>query len=49
MRPQQFKYNTPPSEGVCRAVFLPRGRVKAETPDFRQFFDPNWLAKNYFE
>ena len=34
---------------IDRAVFLSQGRVKAETSDPRQFLDPNWLSKNYFE
>lgn len=34
---------------IDRAVFLSQGRVKAETSDSRQFLDPNWLSKNYFE
>lgn len=34
---------------IDRAVFLSQGRVKAETSDSRQFLDPDWLAKNYFE
>ena len=34
---------------IDRAVFLSQGQVKAETCDSRQFLDPNWLSKNYFE
>ena len=34
---------------IDRAVFLSQGQVKAETSDSRQFLDPNWLSKNYFE
>ncbi|MBQ2623831.1 MAG: ATP-binding cassette domain-containing protein [Kiritimatiellae bacterium] len=34
---------------IDRAVFLSQGEVKAETSDSRQFLDPNWLSKNYFE
>ena len=34
---------------IDRAVFLSQGCVKAETSDSRQFLDPNWLSKNYFE
>lgn len=34
---------------IDRAVFLSQGQIKAETSDSRQFLDPNWLSKNYFE
>jgi len=34
---------------IDRAVFLSQGQVKAETSDSRQFLDPDWLSKNYFE
>ncbi len=34
---------------IDRAVFLSQGEVKAETSDSRQFLDPNWLSRNYFE
>ena len=34
---------------IDRAVFLSQGQIKAETYDSRQFLDPNWLSKNYFE
>lgn len=46
---RQLEYHVPPPEGIDRAVFLSQGRVKAETSDSRQFLDPNWLSKNYFE
>ena len=49
MKPQQFEHPAPSSEGIVRAVFLSQGQVKAETSDSRQFLDPNWLSKNYFE
>ena len=39
----------PPSEGIDLAVFFSQGRVKAETSDSRQFLNPDWLVKNYFE
>jgi ABC-type branched-subunit amino acid transport system ATPase component len=34
---------------IDRAVFLSQGCIKAETSDPRQFLDPTWLSKNYFE
>ena len=34
---------------IDRVVFLSQGQIKAETSDSRQFLDPNWLSKNYFE
>ena len=34
---------------IDRAVFLSQGCIKAETSDSRQFLNPEWLAKNYFE
>ena len=49
MKRQPFERHAQPSEGIDRAVFLSYGRVKAETSNSRQFLDPNWLSKNYFE
>ena len=46
---QHFERYEPTSGGVNLAVFLSQGQVKAETSDSRQFLDPNWLSKNYFE
>ena len=49
MKLQQFEHNAPPVEGIDLAVFFSQGRVKAETSDSRQFLNPDWLVKNYFE
>lgn len=34
---------------IDKAVFLSQGHIKAETEDPKQFLNPEWLAKNYFE
>ena len=34
---------------IVGAEALSQGQVKAETSDSRQFLDPDWLSKNYFE
>ena len=34
---------------IVGAEAFSQDRVKAETSDSRQFLDPDWLSKNYFE